>query len=345
MSCGARPVGHRKFCRQCGVALNPEQVICIQCGSAINNTEEFQPFVKAMSSLTSFNGNEITIGEATIYAAAFLAFFSFFLPWVVIPDMMLLEEEITTSQNGFSSYGFLLGILFIYPVWIALTKKKTIFYKIAETACAVITLIFGTTLPFVLPIRLLDQNGLLGPFNPISELEKLNDFLREPEGLEILRDAVGTGAYLFICACIVLIVGIVLRRLSPRSFGLNVKSWNINMAASQNAVVLISEKAKALPKPVIIAGIAIIVIAVYAITFGRDTLNGTWVDGHGELKISGNSFTMREGRDVEKGTYSLSKDKTKLEFKLSNGKIVVGEYRRATNTIVINDHPLTRKRK
>jgi len=30
MSCGARPTGHRKFCRHCTVALNPEQVICVK---------------------------------------------------------------------------------------------------------------------------------------------------------------------------------------------------------------------------------------------------------------------------------------------------------------------------
>jgi hypothetical protein len=36
MSCGARPVGHKKFCRHCGVGLNPEQVICIKCGAGIS---------------------------------------------------------------------------------------------------------------------------------------------------------------------------------------------------------------------------------------------------------------------------------------------------------------------
>ena len=28
MSCGAKPTGHKKFCRHCAAALNPEQVVC-----------------------------------------------------------------------------------------------------------------------------------------------------------------------------------------------------------------------------------------------------------------------------------------------------------------------------
>jgi hypothetical protein len=35
MSCGASPVGHRRFCRHCGAALNPEQVVCVRCGSQV----------------------------------------------------------------------------------------------------------------------------------------------------------------------------------------------------------------------------------------------------------------------------------------------------------------------
>ena len=35
MSCGAKPIGHKKFCRQCGTGLNPEQVICVKCGTKI----------------------------------------------------------------------------------------------------------------------------------------------------------------------------------------------------------------------------------------------------------------------------------------------------------------------
>jgi len=37
MSCGAKPTGHKKFCRHCAVALNPEQVICVKCGAGIGS--------------------------------------------------------------------------------------------------------------------------------------------------------------------------------------------------------------------------------------------------------------------------------------------------------------------
>ena len=35
MSCGASPTGHKKFCRHCGVGLNPEQVVCVRCGGSL----------------------------------------------------------------------------------------------------------------------------------------------------------------------------------------------------------------------------------------------------------------------------------------------------------------------
>jgi hypothetical protein len=35
LSCVAKPTGHKKFCRHCGVGLNPEQIICIKCGAGI----------------------------------------------------------------------------------------------------------------------------------------------------------------------------------------------------------------------------------------------------------------------------------------------------------------------
>jgi len=34
-SCGAMPIGHRKHCRHCGTALNPEQVICVKCKAKV----------------------------------------------------------------------------------------------------------------------------------------------------------------------------------------------------------------------------------------------------------------------------------------------------------------------
>lgn len=38
MSCGVKPIGHKKFCRLCGGALNPEQVICTNCGTEIKTS-------------------------------------------------------------------------------------------------------------------------------------------------------------------------------------------------------------------------------------------------------------------------------------------------------------------
>jgi len=38
--CGARPTGHRKFCRCCGTALNSEQVICVKCNTSILDSTE-----------------------------------------------------------------------------------------------------------------------------------------------------------------------------------------------------------------------------------------------------------------------------------------------------------------
>jgi hypothetical protein len=37
MACGAKPIGHKKFCRQCGVALNAEQVVCVKCGASLTS--------------------------------------------------------------------------------------------------------------------------------------------------------------------------------------------------------------------------------------------------------------------------------------------------------------------
>jgi len=35
MSCGLKPSGHKKFCRQCGGSVNPEHVVCTHCGAKI----------------------------------------------------------------------------------------------------------------------------------------------------------------------------------------------------------------------------------------------------------------------------------------------------------------------
>ena len=49
ISCGSKPVGHRKFCRQCAATLKPEQVVCTKCGTK----------VKGASSQTSLGASAV----------------------------------------------------------------------------------------------------------------------------------------------------------------------------------------------------------------------------------------------------------------------------------------------
>jgi len=95
MSCGARPTGHKKFCRQCGVGLNPEQVVCVKCGAKIDtfggfqslfNTaaEGLQSLGKSVNQSTGSSSNTITIGEKLIFATIVLALISVTLPWIYI---------------------------------------------------------------------------------------------------------------------------------------------------------------------------------------------------------------------------------------------------------------------
>lgn len=189
MSCGAKPTGHKKFCRHCGVTLNPEQVICVKCGSKI----ETGGLDKYTSSLADFDTNGITTGEAMIFAAAALAFVSFFLPWaeVVLPLVGKL------SVKGFTTYAFLGGIVFIYPVWMALTKTRMPSDHIGDFACAGIGLLFGIVhKPIFVSLQLASK-----------ETDRL-----ERAALE--ASVIGTGTYLFLCACIILFIGITLQRKS-----------------------------------------------------------------------------------------------------------------------------------
>jgi hypothetical protein len=49
MSCGMKPIGHRKFCRQCGAGLNPEQVVCIKCGATIQDATDRMQTIKTQA--------------------------------------------------------------------------------------------------------------------------------------------------------------------------------------------------------------------------------------------------------------------------------------------------------
>ena len=198
MSCGAKPVGHKKFCRQCATTLNPEQVICVKCGSAINASgvdiagwmqSTVQSLGGGTNQATNFlKANNIMIGEIVIFASVALALLSFVLPWVEITIPLVGK----LSRNGFSTYAFCLGLAFIPSVWMALAKRRDIYSLIIGYACAIAGFSYGIAYPF-----------------GIIEWE-----IRELEwGREAARElaAVGAGGYLFVSACIVLFVGIVLQ--------------------------------------------------------------------------------------------------------------------------------------
>jgi len=179
MSCGAAPIGHRKFCRQCGVALNPEQIVCVKCGSAIGNTRVAQSGGGGTGQSLNFGTGSTNplagfgTGGITILAAAGLAFLSFFLPWAQLGML---------SANGFSKGGFLFGVVFIYPVWAVLAKK--IINQIGGYSCAGIGLFCG--------ICFITTHQIEAPFGGSTNVS-------------------GAGVLLFMCACIALIVGVVLQ--------------------------------------------------------------------------------------------------------------------------------------
>jgi len=73
MSCGASPTGHKKFCRQCGVGLNSEQIVCIKCGTGLTGNLGVGTAVaptatmtnaKSASPVSTFQEIEIEIEES-----------------------------------------------------------------------------------------------------------------------------------------------------------------------------------------------------------------------------------------------------------------------------------------
>jgi hypothetical protein len=173
MSCGAKPVGHRKFCRQCGTKLNPEQVICTQCGAAINTIGVGLLFGGSTNPLVGFS-----VGDMTVLGATVLAFLSFFLPW---------EDIGLATANAFRSSAFIIGgSIFVYPVWKVLTQKTI--HPFGGYLCATIGVCYGIYYAASCQLS-------LGPgFGESS------------------ANYAGTGVYLFIFACVALYVGIVLQR-------------------------------------------------------------------------------------------------------------------------------------
>ena len=68
MSCGASPIGHKKFCRQCGVALNPEQVICIKCGAATDDSG-LSMSDQILTKQLAVQGAQLEVQGAALYQA------------------------------------------------------------------------------------------------------------------------------------------------------------------------------------------------------------------------------------------------------------------------------------
>jgi len=195
MSCGARPTGHKKFCRHCGVGLNPEQVVCVKCGSALNTAGGFQSLGDGMKPVSDFlSTHNMTAGEIAVFAATALAFISFILPWTEATVPMM--GKVTSS--GFSLYAFLLGILFIHPVWMALKKKRTLHYKVRGYIWGGIGIIAGIAFPLIVIEVNLARVG-----------SELGDQLVQQVARELI--SAGAGSYVFVGACIVLIVGIALQ--------------------------------------------------------------------------------------------------------------------------------------
>jgi len=113
MSCGATPTGHRRFCRHCGVALNPEQVVCVKCGSAIKTTASPQTIGGSAGGASK---SKITAGLLAILIGG-LGAHKFYmgswgwgiiflvLCWTYIPAIIALIEGIiylTKSDEAFA---------------------------------------------------------------------------------------------------------------------------------------------------------------------------------------------------------------------------------------------------
>ena len=213
MSCGAKPIGHKKFCRQCGVGLNPEQVVCVKCGSKVdaggfqsfinNAAEGLQSLGKGASQSTSSGSFPITLGEKLIFGAIVLALFSFFLPWVEGP---------MPRQNGIVGYAFLFGGVFIFPGWMVAKKMRTNTHKVGGYICAGIGLCLALMYKWMFITSEL-KRGLARRLAGVSDYVQ-REAIREAyqtqtqEAFQLIN--LGIGAYLFILACIALIVGIAL---------------------------------------------------------------------------------------------------------------------------------------
>ena len=181
MSCGAKPIGHRKFCRHCGSGVNPEQVVCVKCGTGISVIDASQSIGSIVTNLQAYG---FGASEITVLAATILSIVSFLLPWAA----MTLPIVGRVSASGIQKETYWLGIVFIYPACMVLARKKI--NQIGGHICGGIGLLLGI-------IYLMDCR---------KELEQFG------ADKAISVNIAGIGAYLFICTCIALMVGIELQR-------------------------------------------------------------------------------------------------------------------------------------
>lgn len=220
MSCGAKPIGHKKFCRQCGVALNPEQVVCVKCGAKIDAIGGFQSFInnaaeglqslgKGANQSTASGSFPITLGEKLIFGAIVLAVLSMSLPWIYLPRGAHLPPTLFLAHHGIRFfYDILLVGVFIFPGWMVARKKRTKPHKIVGYGCAGIGL-FLTLIYKRICISLIISREIVNAPSYVSD-SFISDRIEYAREMLLQVSYLNIGAYLFILACIVLIVGIAL---------------------------------------------------------------------------------------------------------------------------------------
>lgn len=135
-------------------------------------------------------------GTWTIVIATGLAVLSFILPWKDIGFITI---------NGFRQGTFLLGILFIYPVWASASNRSL--NSIAGYACAVVGIVLGIVFYFHCSVQLFDSK---------------NNFA-------------GMGVYTFLGSCVVLAIGVFLYR--PVEVALDEQVKNVGVKPLSNGGV------------------------------------------------------------------------------------------------------------
>ena len=130
------------------------------------------------------------VGRIVVAISVTLAFVSFFLPWI---NVLIIKQnlfDIAKTMSDRTTLGAIIWLgpiflAFIHPAWIMLTKKEiTRGDRIRGFICAVIG--FAWTIIFM----------------------QQNQSSAQQSG--VTMNVIGSGMYLYLCACVVLIVGMVL---------------------------------------------------------------------------------------------------------------------------------------